>query len=87
MKLNVWDFALSDQTHLKTLTWLGGGVIRAFYGNQWTPIGEQKQREVVRAYEDFLLEHRLGPGGEIAAHLNKTRDGYDFKGIDARWNV
>lgn len=83
LKLNVWDFALSDQTHLKTLTWLGGGVIRAFYGNQWTPSGEQKQRDVVRAYEDFLLEHRLGPGGEVAAHLNKTRDGYDFKGIDA----
>jgi hypothetical protein len=83
LHLQVWDFALSDQTHLRTLTWLGGGVIRAFYGNPWSPQGDQKQGAIVRAYEDFLLEHRLGPGGEVAAHLSKGKDGFDFKGIDA----
>jgi hypothetical protein len=83
LKLKVWNFALTDQTHLKTMTWLGGGVIRAFYGNPWTPQGDQKQRDLVRAYEDLLLEHRLGPGGEVVSTLKKGRDGYDFKTIDA----
>lgn len=83
LNLKVWDFALTDQTHLRTLTWLGAGVIRAFYGNPWTPQGDKKQGDAVRAYEDFLLEHRLGPGGEVAAYLNKGKDGYDFRGIDA----
>jgi hypothetical protein len=83
LHLKVWDFALADQTHLKTLTWLGGGVLRAFYGNSWNPSGDKRQADTVRAYEDFLLEHRLGPGGEVAAHLHKGRDGFDFKGIDA----
>ena len=67
----------------ETLTWLGGGVIRGFYGNPWTPEGDRKQAETVRAYEDFLLEHRLGPGGEVAAHLSQGKNGYDFKDIDA----
>lgn len=83
LNLTVWDFALTDRTHLRTLTWLGGGVIREFYGNPWTPAGDKKQAETVRAYEEFLLEHRLGPGGEVAAHLEKGKDGYDFKSIDA----
>jgi hypothetical protein len=83
LNLKVWDFALTDPTHLKTLTWLGGGVIREFYGYPWTPEGDKKQAEAVRAYEDLLLEHRLGPGGEVVASLNKGKDGYDFKGIDA----
>ncbi|MFB3890631.1 MAG: glycoside hydrolase domain-containing protein [Phycisphaerae bacterium] len=83
LNLNVWDFALTDQTHLRTLTWLGGGVIRAFYGNQWNAAGDKRQGDIVKMYEDFLLEHRLGPGGEVVAYLNKGKDGYDFKGIDA----
>lgn len=83
LNLTVWDFALTDQTHLRTLTWLDGGLIRAFYDNPWTPQGDRKQGEAVRAYEDFLLEHRLGPGGEVAAHVSKGKDGYDFKANDA----
>jgi len=83
LNLKVWDFGLTDQTHLKTLTWLGGGVIRQFYGNPWTPEGDRKQVEALRAYEDMLLEHRLGPGGEVAAYPKKTKDGYDFTETDA----
>ncbi|MCX7049124.1 MAG: DUF4091 domain-containing protein [Candidatus Sumerlaeota bacterium] len=65
--LTVWDFALTDQTHLRTMTWLPGGVIRAWYGHPWTPEGDRKQAEAMRNYEDFMLDHRLGPGGEISA--------------------
>lgn len=83
LNLKVWDFTLTDQTHLRTLTWLGGGVIREFYGNPWTPEGDKKQAQAVRAYEDLLLEHRLGPGGEVAAYPKKIKDGYDFTDIDA----
>jgi hypothetical protein len=84
LNLKVWDFSLTDQTHLKTLTWLGEGAISAFYGSPMTPGGSTNQEDAVRAYEDFLLEHRLGPGGEAAVRLPKGQDGYDFKGIDAK---
>jgi len=85
IRLTVWDFALSDTTHLRTLTWLGTGTLRAFYGNDWSPEGEKRQAEAVRNYENFLLEHRLGPGGECAAHVSKGRDGrYDFRAVDAK---
>ncbi len=82
--LTVWDFALTDQTHLRTLTWLGGGVIREWYGHDWSPQGEKKQAEAMRNYEDFLLEHRLGPGGEVASHVEADKDGnFDFRSVDA----
>ena len=81
--LKVWDFSLPDQTHIRTLTWLGTGVIRAFYGNDWSPEGERRHAQAVRNYEDMLLEHRLGPGGEVAAHVKKGKDGtFDFAGVD-----
>lgn len=82
MNLEVWDFSLTDQTHLKTLTWLGKEAIRGFYDKEWTPQGDGKQGDAVRAYEDFLLEHRLGPGGEVVAQVSKGKDGYEFKDID-----
>ncbi|MCY2953442.1 MAG: DUF6067 family protein [Planctomycetota bacterium] len=83
MSVTVWDFALADQTHLKTLTWLGNGVIRAFYGNDWSPQGEQRHGQVIENYQRILLEHRLGPGGDVAAHVPKRSDGtYDFSGVD-----
>jgi hypothetical protein len=82
LNLKIWGFRLTDKTHLRTLTWLGEGAISAFYDNQWTPQGNIKQGDAVRAYEDFLLEHRLGPGGEVATRVSKGKDGYDFGGID-----
>jgi len=83
LELKVWDFALSDQTHLKTMTWLGEGGLREFYGYPWNPEGDRKQAVTVAAYQDMLLEHRLGPGGEVVAQVEKGKDGYDFNGIDA----
>jgi hypothetical protein len=84
VSLTVWNFTLTDQTHLRTLTWLGTGLIRAWYGLQWSAEGNRRYFEAVRNYEDCLLEHRLGPGGEVAAHVNKGKDGkFDFTGVDA----
>jgi hypothetical protein len=83
LRLIVWDFALSDRTHLRTLTWLGTGILRGIYGNDWSPEGERRHAQVVRNYEDVLLEHRLGPGGEVAANVYKGKDGkFDFTPVD-----
>ena len=83
LNLKVWDFALNDQTHLRTMTWFGSGELRQRYGNPWTPEGDKNLAEEAWAYEDFLLEHRLGPGGEVVASLSEGKDGYNFKGVDA----
>lgn len=81
--LRIWDFALSDQTHLRTMTWLATGNLRKFYGNDWSAEGQKKQAEAERNYEDCLLEHRLGPGGECAAGVHKSADGkYAFDALD-----
>lgn len=83
--LTVWDFSLTDQTHLRTLTWLGGGVIRKWYGLDWSAQGDRKQAEAMGNYENLLLEHRLGPGGDVAAHVDPDKDGhFDFRAVDAR---
>ncbi len=84
IKLTVWDFALQDQSHLRTLTWLGGGVIRAFYGNDWSPEAERRHAQIVQRYEDMLLEHRLGPGGEVVVNPPKKDGKFDFTDIDAK---
>lgn len=82
--VTVWDFTVSDKTHLRTMTWLGMGSARSFYGYKWSADDNRKNGEMVRRYQDILLEHRLGPGGEVAAHPRKGRDGkYNFAGIDA----
>ena len=85
LTVRVYDVTLPDETHLRTLTWLGTGVASAFYGYDWSPEGNRKRGEMNRRYEDIILQHRLGPGGEVAANVNKGRDGkYDFAGIDRR---
>jgi hypothetical protein len=85
LTVTVWDFALPDQTHLRTLTWLGTGALRAYHGLQWSAADERTHAENVRRYQDILLEHRLGPGGEVAAHVPKdAKTGrYDFAAVDA----
>ncbi len=81
--LTVWDFALTDRTHLRTLTWLGGGMLRAWYGNDWTPEGNRRHAEILCRYEDALLAHRLGPGGEVAGQVPQREGKYDFTALDA----
>jgi hypothetical protein len=84
ISLTVWDFDLTDQTHLRTLTWLAEGTIREWYGFPWSPEGDRKTAAAVKNYQDCLLEHRIGPGGEVAANVPKGTDGqFDFRGVDA----
>ncbi|MDB6171659.1 MAG: hypothetical protein JWL59_970 [Chthoniobacteraceae bacterium] len=83
--LTIWDFALTDQTHLRTLTWLGGGSLRGWYGLGDSPEDEQKQAEALGNYQDCLLEHRLGPGGEIAGQVRPDENGkFDFSDVDVK---
>ena len=84
LQVVVHDFAIPDETHLRTMTWLGGGVIRAFYGYGWSREGEQQQAATIRRYQSMLLEHRLGPGGDVAGTITQGKDGhYQFDRFDA----
>ncbi len=77
--VRVFDFTLPDETHLRTMTWLGMGVVSAFYGNMdWSPDGRKRYGELMNRYEDILLEHRLGVGGEVAALAPNAQGKYDF---------
>ena len=59
-----------------------GGELRAWYGHGWTPEGDRLHTETMRNYIDFLLEHRLGPGGETS--LDEKSLGYLIgKGMNA----
>lgn len=83
LTLTVWDFALTDETHLRTMTWLGGGVLREWYGHDWSAQGERDHAVVRRRYEDCLLAHRLGPGGEVATDVAADENGrFDFRRVD-----
>ena len=82
LALTVWDFALTEETHLRTMTWMAGGVIRAWYGHDWSAEGNRLHDATMRNYQDFLLEHRLGPGGEVALD-DATLGGLIAKGMNA----
>jgi hypothetical protein len=82
--LTVWDFALTDETHLRTMTWLGAGNVRAWYNFDWSPEGERSTAQAIQRYEEMLLEHRLGPGGEVVTSVGKGKNGqYDFARVEA----
>jgi hypothetical protein len=85
LTVTVWDFALTDETHLRTLTWLGPGVIREFHGLKWSPEENRRCDQILRGYQEILLDHRLGPGGEVAADVPQDRKTgeFDFSGVDA----
>ena len=84
VRMTLWDFTLSDQTHLRTLTWLSGGGLRAWYGLDDSREGRERQATVLENYQDCLLEHRLGPGGEVASQVRAGADGkFDFREVDA----
>ncbi len=86
LDVTVWDLAIPDKTHLRTLTWLGTGVIRAFYGLKWSPENQRRFERILRDYQDMLLDHRLGPGGAVAnrVHKNRKTGTYDFSQVDQR---
>jgi len=86
LQVTVWDFCVPDETHLRTLTWFdGAGWFPHHYGfDRNTPAGRQQHAAATRRFWDLLLEHRLGPGGDVANVVRKTKDGYDFADIDER---
>ena len=84
LTVTVYDFTLSDETHLRTMTWLGMGSVSYFYGHsEWAKRvrkagGKINGKEIVERFEDILLEHRLGPGGQVTSAMR------DFRRSDAR---
>ena len=84
--VTVWDFAITDETHLRTLTWFNGyGWFPHHYGfNRKTPEGQREHRAATVRFWDMLLEHRLGPGGDVASSVYKKygKKEYDFSGVE-----
>lgn len=56
LNVHVWDFALSDETHLKTSLWMNEGQIASFY-----KFTEGVPFDVRKRWYDYHLEHRIGP--------------------------
>ena len=86
LEVTVWDFTLTDETHLRTLTWFSGsGWFPHHYGfDRKTPEGKREHGAATRRFFDMLLDHRLGPGGSVAAHVWKKygKKEYDFSGVE-----
>ena len=84
LTVTVWDFALQEETHLRTLTWLGKGALRSFYRLGDSAADRAQLEEYLENYQDILLQHRLGPGGSIADGLRKSRETgqFDFSELD-----
>ena len=86
IKVTVWDFALEDEPHLRTLTWLSSRAISSFYNLKDSAEDRSRLTKYLQKYEDILLNHRLGPGGLVAEGLQKNQetDQFNFSRIDAR---
>jgi hypothetical protein len=86
LTVTVWDFALEDETHLRTLTWLGESAISHFYQLDNSAGGLAQLDKYLERYEDILLQHRLGPGGLVAEGLRKHPETgqFDFSEMDRR---
>lgn len=85
LTVKVWDFPLSDETHLRTLTWLGKNSIKSFYKLGNSPQDRILINQYLARYEDILLQHRLGPGGSVADGLRREKETgqFDFTEIDS----
>ncbi len=86
LTVTVWDFALKDETHLRTLTWLGRPAISSFYQLDDSAEDRAQLDNYLKRYQDILLQHRLGPGGSVAQGLRKSRETgrFDFSEMDSR---
>ncbi len=56
LEVEVWDFALPEETTLKTSFWMSEGDIARFYGHEGRPPFEVRQR-----FYDLHLEARMSP--------------------------
>jgi outer membrane protein assembly factor BamB len=55
LNVRVWNFQLTDETHLKTSMWMSEGDLQQFYGYEGrTPF------EVRKRFYDFHLDRRIG---------------------------
>ncbi len=86
LEIRIWDFTLPETTHLRTLTWFNGfGWFPRHYGfDRRSEEGRRLHNAATRRFWDMLLEHRLGPGGNVASFVPRRRRKYDFSEIDKR---
>ncbi len=57
VELEVWDFTLPDQTHLRTSFWFNRGYLKLFYGVK----DEDLDWETVKQWLGMHLDHRVTP--------------------------
>ena len=60
LKLRVWGFEIPLRPNLKTLTWVG--AMEKYHGHER---GSLEEVEIRKGYYELLLQHRLGPGGNL----------------------
>jgi len=72
IKVHVWNFHISKETHLKSTMWMSEGQLKSFY-----KYADRTPWEVRKRYYDFHLDHRVGP-----------LMGYPYRGGDTHedWN-
>lgn len=78
IEVKVWDFALSDETHLKTALALHEWQVGAWYGSRGS--------EMTRACMALLLEHRISPSNIYSGNPMPDRGDLPFcmeRGLNA----
>ena len=60
IQLTVWDFALPKRSPLRTVFGTNGYRVAEIYGFD-RHANESKNNQIIRAYNDFLLDHYLSP--------------------------
>ncbi len=56
LHVNVWDFTLSDETHLKTSLWMNEDQIASFY-----KLSDGLPFDLRKRWYDYHLDHRISP--------------------------
>jgi len=79
LSVGVYDFELPKKCSLKTMCWVSRSSINSFYATVLEDLGLEVI-DIMKNYYTVLLEHKLGPGGEIAAGTGGGIPSWPVKG-------
>ncbi len=73
LKVHVWNFALSKETHLKTSCWMSEGNIQRFY-----KLDGRMPFEMRKRFYDFHLDHRMSPVKDFPLNGGEMLEDFDY---------
>jgi outer membrane protein assembly factor BamB len=73
LEVAVWDFALPEETTLKTSFWMNTRTVQAFYGYE-----KGVPWDVRKAYYDLHLEHRVSPIKDFPMNGGPLLEDFDY---------